>query len=76
MKQEGGQNWTPITPPEGSIFHAETQADFSRLSVLHPWNVDHRSGGEGQRRIGTAFTLEEQRVHLDDLQTLGGAAGA
>ncbi|MDQ0458480.1 LysR substrate-binding domain-containing protein [Rhizobium paknamense] len=24
MKQEGGQNWTPITPPEGSIFHAET----------------------------------------------------
>ncbi|CUX06846.1 hypothetical protein AGR1B_pa0090 [Agrobacterium fabacearum S56] len=26
MKQQGGQNWTPITPPEGSIFHAETHA--------------------------------------------------
>ncbi|MFB9952561.1 hypothetical protein ACFFP0_27265, partial [Rhizobium puerariae] len=24
-KQVGGQNWTPVTPPEGSIFHAETQ---------------------------------------------------
>ncbi|WP_162247273.1 hypothetical protein, partial [Rhizobium sp. Leaf453] len=23
-KQVGGQNWTPVTPPEGSIFHAET----------------------------------------------------
>ena len=25
MKPEGGQNWTPITPPRGSILHAETQ---------------------------------------------------
>ncbi len=21
------QNWTPVTPPEGSIFHAETQSE-------------------------------------------------
>jgi len=25
-KPEGGQNWMPITPPSGSILHAETQA--------------------------------------------------
>jgi hypothetical protein len=24
MKSEGGQNWTPITPPRGSKLHAET----------------------------------------------------
>ncbi|WP_222861706.1 nuclear transport factor 2 family protein [Oceaniovalibus sp. ACAM 378] len=25
MKHEGGQNWTPITPPMGSVLHAESQ---------------------------------------------------
>ena len=28
----GGQNWTPVTPPEGSIFHAETQPMAARAS--------------------------------------------
>ncbi|MDH6298799.1 hypothetical protein, partial [Agrobacterium fabrum] len=30
-----GQNWTPITPPEGSIFHAETQSD-DKVEVVVP----------------------------------------
>lgn len=33
MKPEGGQNWMPITPPTGSILHAETQHDGVGMSL-------------------------------------------
>ncbi|KQU02063.1 hypothetical protein, partial [Rhizobium sp. Leaf453] len=32
-KQVGGQNWTPVTPPEGSIFHAETHREAIDLNI-------------------------------------------
>jgi hypothetical protein len=30
MTSEGGQNWTPITPPRGSNLHAETHPEHLR----------------------------------------------
>ncbi|KQZ44677.1 hypothetical protein ASD63_33080 [Ensifer sp. Root558] len=36
MKSEGGQNWTPITPPRGSKLHAETH-------WFDVWGLDARA---------------------------------
>lgn len=34
MKSEGGQNWTPITPPRGSNLHAGTQASDEEIFAI------------------------------------------
>jgi transposase InsO family protein len=41
---KGGQNWTPITPQQGSIFHAETQA----------WIVRQAESGQTPEALASA----------------------
>lgn len=54
----GGQNWTPVTPPEGSIFHAETQEASASGHLLFV------SGQVGSRADGSPEPDFETQVRL------------
>src|SRR3954452_2227926 len=49
---EGGQNWTPMTPPRGSILHADSQPRRGRLARAVLWlEALHRGPRIDQRPI-------------------------
>ncbi len=61
----GGQNWTPITPSEGSIFHAETQAKVDESLQAEAEAILRKSNwvDPDQRRAAYA---EEGWTRFDD----------
>ncbi len=54
MKSEGGQNWTPITPPRGSKLHAET----------HRWLKDGRLQSAGTRTVRLSGRARQITFHV------------